>query len=149
MAIEPGTLAEPVAVASAGRFELTRPALAAFDLRTAEQSVVCSSGDRETGTWRGVAVDALLDRAGPAPGATHLAVTGRDGYGVCVPFPAALAAILAVDRLDAPDADGLPRFLGRDVDGTRSVKRVSQLETAALGPGEDPAAYEQRPLDDG
>lgn len=137
-----------VEVVSDGRLELAGATLDAFDLRTERLDVVCASGDRETGTWRGVAVAALLDRAGPAPGATHLVVAGGDGYRVCVPLPAALDALLAVDRLDAPDTDALPRLLGRGVDGTRSVKRVRRLETVALGPGEDPAAYEQRPLDD-
>lgn len=112
-----------------------------FDLRTESHAVVCSSGDRNEGVWRGVGVEALLERAAPADGSTHLVVDGVDGYRVCVPLTAALGGLLAVERLDEADAS-LPRFLGPAVEGTRSVKRVRRLEPVALAPGEDRSRYE-------
>ena len=137
-----------VAVRSAGRFELGPATVDAFEQETDTFDVVCSSGDRETGEWRGVPVDALIDRAEPAEEATHLVVTGADGYRVCVPLAAGLEGLLALERLDAPDDDTLPRFLGPAVDGTRSVKLVRRLETVALGDAEDPQAYEELLLKD-
>lgn len=136
-----GTI-DRVEVSSAGRFELGPATADAFDQRTGRYTVVCSSGDRETGDWQGIPIAALLERAGPADDATHLVVTGADGYRVCVPVTATLDALLALERLDAPAADSLPRFLGETVDGTRSVKNVRRLETVALGPDEDASAYE-------
>lgn len=137
-----------VAVSSAGQFELGPATVDAFERETGTFDIVCSSGDRETGEWRGVPVDALIDRAEPAEEATHLVVTGADGYRVCVPLAAGLEALLALERLDAPDEDSLPRFLGPSVEGTRSVKLVRGLETVALGPDEDPEAYEELLLED-
>ena len=137
-----------VAVRSAGRFELGPATVDAFELETATFEVVCSSGDRETGEWRGVPVDALLERADPAEAATHLVVTGADGYRVCVPLAAGLEALLALERVDAPDDGSLPRFLGPAVEGTRSVKLVRRLETVSLGPDDDPEAYEELLLED-
>lgn len=131
-----------VAVGVDGQFELGPDTVDAFERRTARYDVVCSTGERETGEWRGVPVGSLLDRAEPPAGATHLVVTGADGYRVCVPLPAALDALLALERIDAPDDGTLPRFLGEAVDGTRSVKRVRRLEPVGLTAGEDPSAYE-------
>jgi len=132
-----------VAVAGTEPFEFTagpEPS-PSFELRTASHDVVCSSGDRNAGVWRGVDVGALLERAAPADGATHLVVTGADDYRVCVPLTAALGGLLAVERLDEADAS-LPRFLAPTVSGTRSVKRVRRLEPVALAPGEDRSRYE-------
>lgn len=139
-----------VLVSSGGEFELglTASAVDMFVLQTERHAIVCSSGDRETGEWRGIRVGDLLDRADPAADATHLMVTGADDYQVCVPLADTLEALLAVARLDAPDDGALPRFLGTGVGGTRSVKRVRRLETVSLAPGEDAAAYEDLQLEE-
>lgn len=132
----------PVHVSSGGEYELTPPRLTAFALRSEQHTIDCASGDRETGEWRGVRVGALIERAGPADDATHLLVTGADDYRVCVPLTAAHDALIAVERLDTVD-DGLPRFMGSAVGGTRSVKRVRRVETVALAPGEAETEYEE------
>lgn len=148
MAVDGIGWAEPVAVVSDGRFELRPADVDSFALVNDRYDVVCSSGDRETGRWRGVSVADLVDRAGPAARATHVVVTGADGYRVCLPLTDSIDALVAVNRLDAPADDSLPRFLGSAVSGTRSVKRVRRLETVALAADEDPADYEALGLDD-
>lgn len=145
MAADDQSSDDRVTVGVDGQFELGPETVDAFERRTGRYDVVCSSGERETGEWRGVPVGRLLDRAEPPAGATHLLVTGTDGYRVCVPLTAALDALLALERIDAPDDGSLPRFLGEAVDGTRSVKRVRRLETVGLTAGQDPSDYEARP----
>ncbi|MFB6352986.1 MAG: molybdopterin-dependent oxidoreductase [Halobacteriales archaeon] len=147
MAAERDATAGRLVVSSAGRLELG-PSPAGFSMHTETHAITCSSGDRETGEWRGIRVGELLERAGPAADATHLVVTGADDYRVCVPLAATLDALLAVERLDAPDDGALPRFLGTGVGGTRSVKRVRRIETASLAPGEDATQYEDLQLED-
>ena len=123
----------------------------AFDaerLETATYTIDCATGDRETGEWRGLPLEAVLERGDPAPDATHLLVTGSDGYRVCLPLVEALDALVAVERLDRPADGSLPRFIGAGLEGTRSVRNVARLETAALASGEDPDEYETRPEDD-
>lgn len=150
MAADGDVGAGQVRVSSAGQFDLGLGAssVEAFDLQTGRYTVDCSSGDREAGEWRGIRVADLLERAEPADWATHLVVTGADDYRVCVPLTDALDALVAVERLDAPDDGSLPRFLGTYVGGTRSVKRVRRLETVALAPDEDASAYEELFLDE-
>lgn len=122
---------------------LTPRSLREFEQRTQRVAVECSTGDRDVGEWRGPRVDSLLECAGPPGDATHLLVSGADGYRVCVPLADALDAMLAVARLDADADASLPRFVGTSVSGTRAVQRVRRLETVALAPGEDAARRER------
>jgi DMSO/TMAO reductase YedYZ molybdopterin-dependent catalytic subunit len=121
--------------------------LDSFELQTRTATIDCSSGDREDGEWVGVGVEALLVRAGADERATHLLVTGADGYRVCLPLVGALDALLAVSRRYGRD-DALPRLVGTSVEGTRSVKRVRLVETVALDDGEDPGDYERLGTDE-
>ena len=139
--------ADSATVLVAGRRQITLPASPeAFEpeiLEAATYTIDCASGDRETGEWRGVPLETVLERADAGPDATHLLVTGSDGYRVCLPLVEALDALIALERCDRPaDADSLPRFIGAGLEGTRSVRGVARLDTVALGPDEDPELYE-------
>lgn len=116
-----------------------------FELHTEMYSIDCASGDSETGEWSGIRVGALLERAGVDETATHLLVTGVDGYRICVPLTDALDALLAVSRRDVPDDGTLPRLVGTSIEGTRSVGQVTLIETVRLEPGEAEDRYERRP----
>lgn len=116
-----------------------------FELQTEVHSIDCASGDSETGEWVGIRVGALLDRAGVDETATHLLVTGVDGYRVCVPLTDSLDALLAVSRRDISDDDTLPRLVGTSIEGTRSVGQVTRIEPVRLDPGEAEDRYERRP----
>ena len=138
--------ADSATVLVAGRRQITLPASPeAFELETLETAtytIDCATGDRETGEWRGVPLEALLERADAGPDATHLLVTGRDGYRVCLPLAETLDALVALERRDRPADVSLPRFIGAGLEGTRSVRDVERLDTVALGPDEDPEVYE-------
>lgn len=140
--------ADSATVLVAGRRQVTLPASPeAFEpetLETATYTIDCATGDRETGEWRGVPLETVLERADAGPDATHLLVTGRDGYRVCLPLVEALDALVALERRDrsSADADSLPRFIGAGLEGTRSVRGVARLDTVALGPDDDPELYE-------
>lgn len=136
-----------VLVSGDREFRLPRESesLESFALETAAYTIDCSSGDRERSEWRGIPLGDLLERTTPAADATHLLVTGADGYRICLPLVDTLEALLAVERCDRPDDGSIPRFIGPGVEGTRSVKRVERLETVALAPGENPSEYEALP----
>lgn len=140
--------ADSATVLVSGRRQISLPASpAAFEsesLETATYTIDCATGDRETGEWRGLPLETVLERADSGPDATHLLVTGRDGYRVCLPLVAALDALVALERRgrSSADADALPRFVGAGLEGARSVRGVARLDTVALGPEEDPEVYE-------
>lgn len=106
----------------------------------------CSSGDRFTGRWRGVAVaDILVD---VDPTATHLLVESADGFRVCVDVRDAIDGILALERLDADPGTAMPRFVAPGISATRLVKDVARITTKRLDADEDPTEYDDLQLDD-
>lgn len=94
----------------------------------------CSSGDRFVGEWRGVRVGDLL--ADAPPETTHVRAVSADGYHAPVAIRDALDAIVATERLDS-EPDGLPRLVGGDVPGPRTVRNLIRIEPIALPAGAD------------
>lgn len=140
------TLSTPIRVV--GETTVTVTDLATFPSRQRRVEVVCLSGDRYSGRWRGVPVSSLLERAGAPDSTTHLLVAAADGYRICVDVATVLegAALLAYARDGvalADVADYETRFVAEGVDGPRTVKDVARLEAVSLAPGEDPEAYEE------
>lgn len=114
----------------------------AFD--RVEQTITfeCVSGGLITGTWWGVRLEELLERAGVPEETTHLVVTAEDGHAVCLPLfdtTGALVALRRTDDADEPRAVETPRIVGSDVDGPRAIKNVVRIEPVAVAPGRDPA----------
>ena len=142
MTATPHTTDGRVTVASDGEVELDTADLEQFELRTEFHAIDCSTGTTTAGAWRGVGLGALLAYAGVEESATHVVVTGRDGYRVCVPIAVALDALLAVSRVDDADAKSLPRFVGSGVESTRAVSNVQRIETVRLAPAERAHDYE-------
>jgi DMSO/TMAO reductase YedYZ molybdopterin-dependent catalytic subunit len=107
-------------------------------------TVACASGERARARWTGAPVSTLLDAVEAPPDTTHLRLSSRDGYRVCVPVRDALDGVVA----DARDGERLAltrpyatRFLASDVDGARLVKGLARVETLALAPDEDPDEF--------
>lgn len=94
-----------------------------------------ASGETVTGRWRGVRVATLL--ADTDPEATHLRAVATDGYCVYVPVRDALEAVVATDRLDG-EARGLPRLVGRSMEGPSTIPDLALLETVSLPTGSAP-----------
>jgi DMSO/TMAO reductase YedYZ molybdopterin-dependent catalytic subunit len=131
-----------VVVTSRGEVALDIDDVEQFEVRTEFHAIDCSTGVTTAGEWQGVRIEDLLEYVGVEETATHVVVTGADGYRVCVPILAALDALLAVSRVDDPDAESLPRFVGSGVESTRSVSNVQRIETVELAPSERPHDYE-------
>lgn len=134
-----------VTVVGQTRRAFTSADLDALDHVTRDCTVECSSGDRTSGAWRGVPVEAVLGRAGAPADTTHVVVAGRDGYTVAVEIRHVLDGLLALERDGVPLTDGgrgTPRFVAPDVAGARAVTDVVSLETVSLAPDEDPDALE-------
>jgi DMSO/TMAO reductase YedYZ molybdopterin-dependent catalytic subunit len=108
-------------------------------------TVACASGDRTTARWTGVPVPDLLDAVGVPPATTHLRLTGRDGYRVCVAVRDALDGLVAYARDGRPLAATEPyalRFLAGDAAGERLVRGLRRVEPLELAAGEDPDRLE-------
>lgn len=87
------------------------------------------------GTWKGVPLRAILEKAGIKPGATELILRARDGYSDSFPLAAALqdGTILAYEMNGQPLAKqhGFPaRVLVTGIYGMKNVKWLSELEVA-------------------
>ncbi|WP_396613603.1 molybdopterin-dependent oxidoreductase (plasmid) [Haloferax sp. S1W] len=133
------------------RCTLTPSDFESFSTTDCECTIECESGTRTTGTWTGVLLADLLDRVETPPETTHLRVTSTDGYSVCVDIVAALSALVAVARDGEPLSTDKPyatRFLGPNIDGSRTVKGVAEIEPLALDSGTDPTDLESMSLDD-
>jgi DMSO/TMAO reductase YedYZ molybdopterin-dependent catalytic subunit len=129
-------------------WELPIPAdRSVFDLKTLETTIDCSSGSTRRETWTGIAIADMLEATEVNEDATHILVTGADGYRVCVSLNDALGGLLGYARPDG-DAQNAPRFIGPGVGGTRQVKGVTRIDAIALTPHEDPASYEHTPIAD-
>ena len=95
----------------------------------------CASDGAFGGRWRGVR---LRDLLGPAPpDTTHVRAVSADGYCVPVALVDAIDAVVAIDRLDAPN-EGLPRLVGEGLDSAETVRRLDRLEPVALPPDVNP-----------
>ncbi|MFA9518231.1 molybdopterin-dependent oxidoreductase [Halopenitus sp. H-Gu1] len=134
-----------VTVVGSGRLALTERDVAAFDHVERADAIECASGERTSGTWRGIPVRSLLLRVDAPPETTHVSVTGADGYSVMVEIRSALDGLLAFGRDGVPLADrdeASPRFVAPDVDGSRAVAGVVEMEAISLDPDADPESFE-------
>lgn len=119
-----------------------------FGWEAREFTIRCHSGRVVEGRWRGVPFGPVVDAAAVAPEATHLLVTGRDGYEAVVPVLEAGDAFVGFDREMVRvtgaetdrQTDGTPRFLARGLDSMETVRLVDTIEAVAVPPGEDPLA---------
>lgn len=105
----------------------------------------CLSRGLITGTWRGIVVDELLERAAVPAETTHSVVTADDGHTVCLAVPEATDALLALTRIDesgTTDAAAMPRIVGPSLDGPRAIKNVARIESIAVAPSRNPAERE-------
>ncbi|MFB6082721.1 MAG: molybdopterin-dependent oxidoreductase [Halorientalis sp.] len=103
----------------------------------------CEDSGPIEGPWTGLELADLLAAAESPPDATHVLVTCRDGYRVCLDAPDALSAVLAYRRDgEALGPDGI-RIVGPDVDSGRSAKGVARIEPVSLAPDEDPTELER------
>lgn len=114
------------------------------DLENRTAEFRCVSGRRISGTWRGVPLDVLLEAAGMAPSTTHVVVEAIDGHTVCVDVVVAMDTFLALEAVNPTETgDQTPRIVSPELDGPRSVKRVTRIEAVHLEPGHSPDAVEQ------
>lgn len=104
----------------------------------------CASGNRSTATWGGVPLRAVLEGVPVPLETTHLLLESSDGYQCCIDISTALNGLLALRRngLALEGASG-PRFVSTSVDGIRTVKDVSKVETVSLAPDETPDEFEE------
>ncbi|PSQ06908.1 sulfite oxidase-like oxidoreductase [Halobacteriales archaeon QS_5_68_33] len=117
----------------AERIALPGPSDTGGDFEVVERTVTfeCLSRGLITGTWRGIVVDELLERAAVPGETTHLVVTADDGHRVRLPIPEAIDALLALSRVDEAGTThkaGMPRLVGRSLEGPRTVKNVARIE---------------------
>jgi DMSO/TMAO reductase YedYZ molybdopterin-dependent catalytic subunit len=126
-------------------YELDYEALSALPLTSVSASFLCGSGERWSGRWRGPALSALLERAGPAPETTHVLVEGAGGYVACVSVATAFDGVIALDRAaDGPLGRRFPtRLVVPGVEAARTVKDVRRVAATALPPDQSPAAVER------
>lgn len=116
------------------------------DTELAERTIEirCASGNRSTATWGGVPLRVVLERVPIPLETTHLLVVSSDGYQCCIDVGTALNGLLAVGRngVALEEASG-PRFVSSSVDGIRTVKDVSKIETVSLASNENPNEFEE------
>jgi DMSO/TMAO reductase YedYZ molybdopterin-dependent catalytic subunit len=104
--------------------------------------MACDDSGPIDGPWTGLDLGDLLTAAESPPAATHVLVTCRDGYRVCLDVTDALSAVLAYRRDGDPlDPDEI-RVVGPGIDSGRSAKGVVRIEAVALDAGTDPAELE-------
>ncbi|WP_435181139.1 molybdopterin-dependent oxidoreductase [Halorussus sp. AFM4] len=129
----------PPRVAVEGRERVIISSGGSFPRSTARCTVECASGERETGVWTGVPLDALATAADFRGETTHLRVAAAD-FAADVPIRPALDGILAFERRGGRDdgESGLPRLVADGVDGERLVKRVESITAVSLDPDEEP-----------
>jgi DMSO/TMAO reductase YedYZ molybdopterin-dependent catalytic subunit len=120
--------------------------LAAMAAESLTASFLCGTGERWGGTWHGVAIGDLLERAGAAPDTTHVLVEGDGGYVACVPVGKALGGLVALEREEGgPLGESVPtRLIVPGIEAARTVKDVRRLAAVVLGPDEDPEDRERR-----
>lgn len=105
--------------------------------------MACDDSGPIDGPWTGLALGELLTAAESPAAATHVLVTCRDGYRVCLDVTDALSAVLAFRRDGEPlDPDEI-RVVGPGIDSGRSAKGVVRIEPVSLEAGTDPAEIEQ------
>lgn len=104
----------------------------------------CASGNRSTATWGGVPLRAVLERVPIPLETTHILVESSDGYQCCIDINTALNGLLALRRNgSALEGASGPRFVSSSIDGIRTVKDVSKIETVFLAPNETPDEFEE------
>jgi hypothetical protein len=121
-----------------------------FGWRTREFVIDCHSGRTIDGSWSGFPVAPLTEAAAFPADTTHLLVTARDGYRVCVGIRLALDGLVGFVCEDVTvtggDSDSAlretPRFLAEGVDSSRTARDVEAIEAVTLRPDEDPHDYE-------
>jgi DMSO/TMAO reductase YedYZ molybdopterin-dependent catalytic subunit len=104
--------------------------------------MACDDSGPIDGPWTGLDLGDLLMAAESPPDATHVLVTCRDGYRVCLDVTDALSAVLAYRRDGDPlGPDGI-RAVGPGIDSGRSAKGVVRIEPVALDADTDPTELE-------
>mgnify|MGYP002338702300 CR=1 FL=1 len=112
-----------------------------------EFAIHCHSGRVIEARWRGVPLASVFAAADFAPGTTHVLVTARDGYEVCVSVLDARAALLGFHReaLRVRNGEGAtlgtPRFLAPDLESTEAVRDVDRIEAVSVPSGATPHEY--------
>lgn len=122
---------------------LDRRDLTSFPLETFAREFACEEGWVATDlSWRGVRVEAVLDRASPTAESTHALVRAMDGdYACAFPLDRLSGSILALE-LDGepipPEHGGPARLVptGSGSDCWESVKWVAAIEVAESNPAE-------------
>lgn len=115
-----------------------------FEVEERRSVIKCASGDVTRGTWAGVPVIHLIDRAAMPEDTTHLQVAGTDGFCACVEVLDAIDGLLAFERTDVP-SKAMPRLIGERIDGTRTVQEVRNVVALHLEPGQDREEWETMP----
>ncbi|APW99812.1 molybdopterin-binding oxidoreductase [Halobiforma lacisalsi AJ5] len=145
------SLSEPIRILGDEAATMAPETLADLPVREREIEIVCSTGDRYTDHWQGVAIMDVLETEAAAAASipaetTHLLVESADGHRACVALGDALDGLLAFGR----DGDALgavadydSRFVAPGLTGPRTVKDVVSVEATRLEPGEDPESYER------
>jgi len=140
-----GPEAGTVTVGGASERAFDAETLAGMATVERQYTIVCASGNRTMSRWTGVSVPDLLEAVDVPSGTTHLRLTGRDGYRVCVPIRDALDGLVAYARdgrlLAATEPYAL-RFLAAGTDGARLVRGLRRVEPLELAAGEDPDRLE-------
>jgi hypothetical protein len=122
-----------------------------FGWEDREFTIRCHSGRVTRGRWGGIPLAPVLEAAGCGPDTTHLLVTARDGFQVCVPIEAALDGLIGLDRESVEvtpgdkgkteSPDGTPRLLGSRIDDTKTVRDLDAIEPVSVPPGADPIEH--------
>jgi DMSO/TMAO reductase YedYZ molybdopterin-dependent catalytic subunit len=113
-----------------------------FEPAEVAPDMTCANSGPIEGPWSGLDLAALLAAAESPPDATHVLVTCRDGYRVCLDVTDALSAVLAYRRDGDPLSPGEMRVVGPDVESGRSAKGVRRIEPVSLAPEADPTELE-------
>ena len=104
--------------------------------------MACADSGPIEGPWTGLELGDLLATAESPPDATHVLVTCRDGYRVCLDVTDALTAVLAYRRDGDPLSPEEIRIVGPDVESGRSAKGVRRIEPVSIAPEEEPTDLE-------
>jgi DMSO/TMAO reductase YedYZ molybdopterin-dependent catalytic subunit len=105
--------------------------------------MTCDDSGPIDGPWTGLDLGELLTAAESPPAATHVLVTCRDGYRVCLDVTDALSAVLAYRRDGDPLGPDEIRVVGPGVGSARSAKGVARIEPVTLDAGTDPTEIER------
>jgi DMSO/TMAO reductase YedYZ molybdopterin-dependent catalytic subunit len=107
-----------------------------------ETEMTCETSGPIEGPWTGLELGDLLAAVESPPDATHVLVSCRDGYRVCLDVSDALSAVLAYRRDGEPLGLDEMRVVGPAVGSGRSAKGVRRIEPVALAPADDPTELE-------